>query len=784
MYKVGTGGVETIRSSEQLPPLTSDTKELEQTEYERLRDDMVAFFTSVGKRVKRLVLGGPSADRALNLFDSFRKESWDRIPDEYHRNLHDYHIASVMELNRVGKIQLRKVGKKTNEVLGRGMESVKHVMLSKISEDIELTTTELAYRFLSEDRPLPKGFLERALIPHFIESIVNTYPVDRREAENTVRVIMGAQGMTSESRITYERIVEVKNRIRWQYNDVPDPERFNRDYPMREEGLGAYDRANPAAHPPALARPRFTRYELDSEDKQFIRMVVDNGKGIKIPRHDLINRIKRLALRKKKEGLIGLMGIAFSTAFTGSGFGIVAAVKNIACYFVYFTAWSGITHGFRWVRALRAMQRAQLSSDFKLEGNEFDVLTDMDEKKLRTFLRSLRYVCNQETLTRIYNAYAELEKDAERRLDMAARAGKLDEVIKLEEGRARYLHRRVSLKKAFNLYDRLYSTATADMRRMEREWEEQVDLLWNTKFRGMNEERLHSLFNQAANDSRVTEKTYHLITNKREWLRNVFPQLSKKYGVSEPQRNLALAEYQAIIDQELPGLEGGDRGRNLLNQQADRIANAAHVARGSVGIYILKQIRDAINTTITHGLKIGWSAGFTNAPKLILTPRLPKISIEGLATFGFFFMVDFIFDKINTRINKSRFQAIQANKRQSTGFGPWRRWRTGREEVATLRKLAKDDLPDFVEKVLKLHKYHKELMKEMRLQKELSDRNPFVKDYEYMNDYEAAVMILRRQKYEFWVKELMAGAVGTLHEHVQKKTHFLDQRMSDIIAGS
>ena len=60
--------------------------------------------------------------------------------------------------------------------------------------------------------------------------------------------------------------------------------------------------------------------------------------------------------------------------------------------------------------------------------------------------------------------------------------------------------------------------------------------------------------------------------------------------------------------------------------------------------------------------------------------------------------------------------------------------------------LAKDNLPDFIEKLLKLHKYHKELMDEMKLQKELSDRNPYGRPYEYMDEYEAAIMILKRKK--------------------------------------
>ena len=67
-------------------------------------------------------------------------------------------------------------------------------------------------------------------------------------------------------------------------------------------------------------------------------------------------------------------------------------------------------------------------------------------------------------------------------------------------------------------------------------------------------------------------------------------------------------------------------------------------------------------------------------------PLVPKPSFEGLATFGFFFTVDFLLEQVNSRINKHRFEAIQKGKATTTGFGPWRRFRTGREEVNTTRR--------------------------------------------------------------------------------------------------
>ena len=751
------------------------------TEYQKWKGHVVSALASLSRGVKRFVFGKPSADRALGLYDSFRKEAWSHIADEYHRNIKDYEIACVMHLHGIGKVQRQKVGGQKQEVLVGGTKSIRRNMLDTLKADVHLSTTELAYRFLSDDRRPPSGFLERALIPHFIDTVVQTYGVEREEAEGVVAEIADSQSLLYDRDITFERILEMKNRIRWRFNDQPNPERVNMDHPDHSSALSDFDRSNPAATAPGLERPGFTKYELDREDKKYIRTVVDNGKGIKIPRHDLLNRVKRKILRNKKEGLISTLGTLFSTFFLGAGSGGMAAVLNILYCVGYYALWSGITHAVRMVRALRAIQQVQLSADFKLDGSEFSFISELDEKKFRMFMRSLRYVCSQETLARIYNAYAELEKDADNRLEMTSN-GSLKDVIKLEEGKARYLHRRENVRKAFRLYDVLYTTATADLKRMEKEWEVCASDLWNTKFARMTQANREAVFNRAANDRRVTEKTFHLVTNKAGWLHSVFPQLSRKGGVPAAQRDQALEEYQQIIDQEMPELKSDDSEREVLNRQTDHATSAAHVAKDGVGIYINKLMKDAVNSTISHGVKLGWS-GIQGAPKLELTPYLPRPSFEGLATFCFFFTLDFVLEQVNSRINKNRFDAIQKGKKQSTGFGPWRRYRTGREEVNTMRRLSKDNLPDFVEKVLKLHSYHKELMEELKLQKELSDENPYVRPYEYMDEHEAAVMILKRKKYEFWVREMMAGAVGELHRSIQTKTQFLDHKMGDIIAG-
>ncbi|MCW7555832.1 hypothetical protein NX722_25035 [Endozoicomonas gorgoniicola] len=780
MHRLRADNLSGAKPNPELPPLSNpNSRELVVSEYQTWRGHLVSAFSSFSHGVKRFLFGKPSAERVLSLYDSFCMEARSRIPDAFHRSIKDYEIACVMHLHGIGEVKSKTIDDQQFAVLAEGSKLVRKNLLDSIKADVELSTTELAYRFLSEDRRLPTGFLERALLPHFVDTVVQYYTDDRDAAEDLVAEIALSQGLREDRDITFERILEVKNRIRWHFSGQPDPERARMDYPDKPAELLVFDRSNPASTAPALEQPGESRYELDREDKKYIRTVVDNGKGLKIPRHDLLNRLKRKTLRNKKEMLIGALGTLFSTFFLGVGTGGMAAVLNLVYYFGYYALWSGITHAVRMVKALKAIQRMQMSGDFRLNGTEFNVISELDEKKLRVFLRSLRYVCSHETLARIYNAYAELEKDAEVRLAMTPDARSLDDLIKLEEGRARYLHRRGNLRKAFRLYDILYTTITADLGRMDQEWEKSVGDLWNAKFEKMNPARREALFNRAANDSRVTESRFHVVTNKSGWLKSIFPKLSKNRGLRSAKRQQALEDYERIVNQEIPELTHNEADRNMLSRHAE---TAVHVAKDGIGLYMMKLVRDTVNSTLAHGLKLGWSS-IQGAPRLEVLPLVPKPSLQGLSMFGFFFTVDFLLERVNSRINKERFQAIQRGSKKKTGFGPWRRYRTGREEVNTMRRLSKDQLPDFVEKTLKLHKYHKELMDELAFQKELGNKSSSAKPYEYMDEYEAAIMILKRKKYEFWVREMMAGAVGELHRSIQTKTQYLDSRMADIIAG-
>ena len=779
MPKVRTDRPRSVRSVLKLP----EGQKLAKTDYERWHGRIVSVVDGITSRIKHLLNFGPSEDKALSIFDAFSHSGANQYLDTYHRSLHDYHIACSMELHDIGEVDERLVQGERRLVVAGGRKAVDDKALESVQTTIAKTSSELAYQFLAENRRLPVGFLRRALLPHFTETLVNDYGLEYQAAVKEVRTIAAGCGLTGDSKIDFERILQVKNELRWRFD--PECERVAPGYSAGKAGRVSpgvpNDPSRPALTPPALEQPGHSPYQLDDEDRAHIRNVVDKGSWIKVERHDLRNRLKRYLLRNKRALAINSLGIVISTVLSALTTGGIGAAVTMLTYIGWCAAWSGGAEAIRMMKAMRAIQKMEASADFKLEGNEFGVLSELDERKFRTFMHSLRYICSHETLARLFNNYSELEKDAELRLKMTPETGSLDELIRLEEGKARYYYRRDNLAQAFHLFDQLYGTANADLNRMKSEWAVHVDDLWEHKFKSMPASKRLLLFNRAANDRRVSNSFYHYPTNKTDWLKHIFPRMAEKADSSEAEREQACSEAERIFEEELPDPYGVNEEHNAI---ADRVADAFYLVKDSAKAYVISWLKRGFKSTLTHGFKIGWH-GVKGVPTLELAPQLPRPSLDGLAIFAFFFLTDILMERFNNALNRHRLKEIQQNKAGATfEFGGIteplkKRRRTGREEISTLRKLSKDSLPEFVDRVLELHDAHKKMMEEIRHHKQLSEIDPTAKPFQHMDDYEAAVLLLRWQYHEQMVQGMMMGAVGQLHQRIQEKTEALDGRIHD-----
>ncbi|WP_252177009.1 hypothetical protein [Endozoicomonas sp. 4G] len=762
----------------------SEDSSLGQIDYGRWRGRIVSVFTGIGGLIKRFFGATPSAAKALRVYDSFRLAAHEELSTPIQRSLRDYHIACAMAYHHVCVLGEEKKGEATSLVLSGGSEKISEEVLAEVKKTVSCSTIELTYKYLSEDRALPVGFLKRALLPNLIQGTVKDFNVDAETAEATVVKLAQDTGLLDDKDVSFERILEIKNALRWQF--APEAQTLAEPIPARQGSVpvGRFDPANPAATPPGLDKPRASRYQLDEVDKAYIQNVVDQGGGIKLENTDARSRIKRYFLRNKRYLALYSCSIAVSTVLIGLVTGGIAAAAALFGYIAWYGAWSGGTEMIRMTRAIRALQRAEASADYKLDMNDLGVLSEMDEKKFRVFLKSLRYICSHETLTRIFTAYSELEKDAQMRLEMEREKDEsnLEAVIRLEEGKARYLYRRRNLQDAFKIYRRFYTAAVADVERMDQEWEPVLDQLWSGKFEHMDPEKRERLFSDAANDPRVIGKSYHFKTKQTGWLQKVFPKmtddLASDGSISSKE---AVAELERVLEEEMPDLELTEEERSRFNAHANSVANALILAENGVRSYLNSWLKGAFKSTMVHGFKVVWHTA--ERPRLEISPYLPRPTVDGLIIFGFFFLADLFVSRYNEGINKDRFEHIAGSEEGKSMIWDWQgqRERTGREEMNTMRRLAKDQLEDFVDRILKLHDSHKEIMKEVRFQEQLSQINAGSSTFDHMDDREAAVLILRRQYHHQIISEMMMGAIGKYYESVMTKTEYWDQQMSHLI---
>ena len=774
MPDLKTGGVRSINpgTTSQGQPATK----LPETNYQRWYGRFVSVFSKVSQRFKRLGDLRPRSTDTVWVFDSFRESGIHRYRDEYHRSLYDYKVAASMQFHGLAKVKETQYGPQREIVLGVGDHASTTDSLDSLQETLTLSPIQLCYQFLGEGNKLPPGFLTRAIHPHFEELVVEKYGLSTEQASTLIHSLSEKVGLRRNADITFERLLELKNAIRWNLDPTSTLITAPKTGLQRRKPV---DISNPATTPPPLDAPGRSKYQLDAEDKAYIQESVDKGGSLKIPKHDLINRLKRKVLRNKKSLLLYGMDVIVSTAISAVASGGLAAAGNLIIYLGWFVAWNGVHEAVSMMKVVRAMQKMEASADFALNPTDMEAFKGFDEEKFRTFMKSCSYVCSAETLTRIYNDYAELEKDVETSVKLSGHhIASVSGAIKFEESKARYRYRKKNLDISFDLFNRLYTGAIGDMRRMEKEWDKDVQLLWEHKFQKMTARERARLFNKAANDSRVVGRKYHFKTDKIDWLKEIFPQMASGDEWTEIERQNAAQKVEKALTthpDDLPEAEKKD-----FNKYSDKVVSAVNLVKRGMQSYIFGWGKSMLRSTLSHGFKMGWQ-GVRNAPFLEITPQLPKISVDGLAIFGFFFLSDLFLDQVNSGVNQYRLTQVKKGKTGHTGITM--RERTGREEIGTLRTLTKRQLSSFVDTLMSLHDAHKDITGEMDYHKHLNKIDPYSPPFAHMDEKEAAVLILRRKYLEQLVAQKTTGAIGLFHRQVQKKSKHLATRMTDVLVS-
>ncbi len=451
-------------------------KPLPETDYQRWYGRLVSGFNRIGEKLRKLTRPQLGDRDPTKVFDAWHQAGQHRFHDAYHRSLYDYKIAASMQLHHIAKIKEVKKGSTREITLNKGSELSTLESIHSLKHTLNLSSVQLCYRFLLEGYKLPPAYLSRALRPHFEQSVIREYGLSIDQASQLIESLCHKVGLIKDRDITFERILELKNAIRWELQ----PDSGNaKTHSVKPVSTKPIDLQHPALTPPILDKPGHNNYQLDEDDKTYIQDSVDKGGSLKIPKHDLMNRLKRRLLHSKRTLFMDNLAIIVGTAISAAATAGVSAGLSLIISLGWYATWNGMKELIRMVKVIKAMKKMETSADFALNPNDMEALKGLDEKKFKTFMKYCQYVCSTETVTRIYNNYAELEKDVIKSAEIAQQPlTTASDAIRFEEIKARYRYRKKNLDISFDLFNRLYTGAIGDMKRMEHEWVHDVQLLW------------------------------------------------------------------------------------------------------------------------------------------------------------------------------------------------------------------------------------------------------------------------------------------------------------------
>ena len=207
------GGVNQVRQDAQPPHQKPDTK-LPETNYQKFYGRMVHTLKKFMGVFTYLTKDKPTSAQTFKVYETLTKGQ--QFHDGYHKALHNYKVASAMQLHKLASVNEKEINGHAEIVIGAGIKMSSTEAVRKITETLKLTPTNLCYKFLAKGKKLPPGYLERALVPYFEEELMIQYGLDIEDARLIIKTLTNQTGLKKTEDITFERILELKNAIRWK----------------------------------------------------------------------------------------------------------------------------------------------------------------------------------------------------------------------------------------------------------------------------------------------------------------------------------------------------------------------------------------------------------------------------------------------------------------------------------------------------------------------------------------------------------------------------------------
>ena len=511
-----------------------------------------------------------------------------------------------------------------------------------------------------------------------------------------------------------------------------------------------------------LTEPQKTNHFIEEDDIQHIRELVSEGALFsRVHFKDIGNRIKRTFLRNKRNQIIIFLalttGAILAAIFPPVGMAIgIAITIELVTSISYIIFWSSSTALWRRIRMARGLRRIREYADF--DYTNFDKTND---KKRKELIKNLRYRCKYKTFTQIYNAYAELEKQAAKIKELAKNNQKtLTESIVFEEEKALYHERRKKLESNLFFFDKLIENVVISKAIIDNRYIKDLESLWNEKFENMNPVTRQSLFRRVSRNKMLIIHSHQIKTTDPKWMHRIIPNwMNKSRNTIEPPDS---------------------KGTAIEGAKTPTVFKAAGVIKEMFHAFILTQIKGTIFDNLVNFFKgIG-----RNSRTIRLSPVAPKLTLDYVLVFVGIFFAERVADYENTKINQKRMERIVKKKPDYTRQFFGKRLRTGREEIGTLRSLSKSQVEPMVDHLINSIKSMEEIgsiLDDAKNRSKMLGKGQFGS----MSDEDAAIIILRHAAWQQLLDKEINSAFSNFYRIVREKASDWDSKVvQDLITKS
>lgn len=608
----------------------------------------------------------------------------------------DPHLQMRIRLGLAIKLVTGKMPFQFSERGGANFDSDKieltDAQRERLNHLVHLNAVEMTYAFFLDGVPLPEGFIEHELKPHFHTKIRIITPANDFVSID-IDDIFNEAGIHNEKDLSFSKILELKRIIRDNFGSSL-------------EELDQLPEVNTAIMKPQLDKPSKTQtHFLETEDLEHIKAYSQNTSLVQQFK-ERADELKRKLLRTKSRSLVliidliaGAILAGFLTA--GMSFGVAAGV-SVGIAVSYVTFWLATTSLWQQFRLHRGINRMRALL------NEHPTPDTLTLKQRRTLVSDLAYQCKNQSFTRIYNEVARIEKEiVDLRTLRAQNVSSVEKSIRCEEKIAKAQQRLDTLTTELATYDALIDNVLALKARCEEQVESELSKLWQAKFSTKDEAELLQLF-EYANENAV--------------------QLSHKLQKSMSRQQLDnIAPYSASDKYSLPV----DIRKNSYRSIINHFGFVRAITKG----YILKRIKVAVfeNFRPLELLKRLIREGSEPRKFVVYAPR---ISVSTVVFYSAFFVLELIANKLNANVNKMNYEIIKAGEKGQT-FSWWGgRDRSEREEIATLRSMAKNGSDDLMHRLFR----YQDALDE--LHEKLTDTPESQHRFEHISEEEAAIIFI------------------------------------------